>query len=221
MRKVLYTCITGGYDSLHEIPPFRRDFDTVCFSDDPSLRYQTSSWTVLPIPGSILGLPKVKQQRLVKILPHRFLPGYDVSVWIDGNILVKGDLSGLFSSLDFSKSPFLTRRHPSRDCAYEEYKAVKKMGKDFSGKGGPQMERYRREGFPKNFGLEETNVIARLQEDSRCRILCNLWGKEVLENSHRDQLSLDYCRWKTGTGIGFIDLNMRKNPYFALRRHLD
>ena len=97
---------------------------------------------------------------------------------------------------------------------------MERVGKDVSGKVRPQMERYRKEGFPEGFGLEETNVILRVHNDPKCQILCNLWGKEVLENSHRDQLSLDYCRWKTGTEIGILDLDMRRNPWFSLKRHV-
>ena len=219
MKVVLYTCITGGYDTLAEVPFQKSGIDLVCFTDDPGLRYQTTSWTVRPVPEDLLRLQKVRQQRLIKILPHRYLPGFDLSVWIDGNLTVKGDLSGFLRGLDFSKGPFLTRRHPSRRCAYEAAKTVLKLGKDRSGRVPPQMDAYRREGFPENFGLEETNVIARLQGDPRCQLLCNTWAREVLERSHRDQLSLDYCRWKTGTGIGFLDFGMRGNPWVSLRQH--
>ena len=219
MKTVLYTAITGGYDTLSEVPFQKSGIDLICFTDDPGLRYQTNSWTVRPVPEDLLRLENVRQQRLLKILPHRYLPGYDLSVWIDGNISVKGDLTGFLRSLDFSKGSFLTRRHPSRRCAYEEAKAVLRMGKDRSGRVGPQMEAYRNEGFPENFGLEETNVVARLQKDPRCQLLCNLWAKEVLEKSHRDQLSLDYCRWKSGTRIGLLEFGMRDNPWFSVRRH--
>ena len=220
MKVVLYTCITGGYDRLNEVPFQKSGMDLVCFTDNLGLRYGTTSWTVRPVPDELSGLSTVKRQRLVKILPHRFLPEYDVSVWIDGNVAVKGDLGEFLKGLRLSEKSFWTRRHPSRNCAYREAETVERVGKDVSGKVRPQMERYRKEGFPEGFGLEETGIIVRAQKDPKCQILCNLWGKEVLENSHRDQLSLDYCRWKTGTEIGVLDLDMRRNPWFSLKRHV-
>lgn len=220
MKIVLYTCITGGYDRLNEIHPQHPGVDLVCFTDDLGLRYGVSRWNVVPIPGELSGLRPVKQQRLVKILPHKFLSGYDVSVWVDGNVAVKGDIVKFLGGIRLSEKSFWTRRHPSRKCAYREAEAVLRVGKDVSGKVGPQMERYRKEGFPEGFGLEETGIIVRTQKDPKCQILCNLWGKEVLENSHRDQLSLDYCRWKTGTEIGVLDFDMRRNPWFSLKRHV-
>lgn len=220
MKTVLYTAITGGYDSLNEVPFQRSRIDLVCFTDNPNARYGTTSWNIFQIPSELRCLPNVKQQRLLKILPHKYLPGYDISVWIDGNIKVMGDLSGFLKSLDFSQGPFLTRRHPSRRCAYQEARVVLKLGKDRSSIITPQMEKYRKDGFPENFGLEETAVIARLDGNARCQLLCNTWAKEVLEHSHRDQLSLDWSRWKTGVDIGNLGFSLKSNPWFSLKRHL-
>ena len=50
--------------------------------------------------------------------------------------------------------------------------------------------------MPKNFGLYETNIFYRSLRDERVNKLMNMWANELINNSHRDQLSLTYCIWK-------------------------
>ena len=39
----------------------------------------------------------VRDAKIYKVLPHRFLKEYDISVWVDGNILVRGNVNDLIS----------------------------------------------------------------------------------------------------------------------------
>lgn len=198
MKICCYTCITGQYDSLKLVsgqkPGSQVDF--ICFADDQSLAQL--DWRTKPIPEELLGLSKVKQQRILKICPHRFLKGlgYDASIWIDGSIKVLGDLEDFAAEYDLGKNPLYTRVHPQRKCIYEEAKACIALKKDSSDVIESQIERYRAEGYPKNAGMAETGVILRNHNDRRCQLVCNLWASEVLKGSHRDQLSFNYACWK-------------------------
>ena len=44
-----------------------------------------------------------RNARKYKILPHRFLSEYDISIWIDGNIKVRGDVNELLEYLNDCK----------------------------------------------------------------------------------------------------------------------
>ena len=50
--------------------------------------------------------------------------------------------------------------------------------------------------MPKNFGLYETNIFYRSLRDEGVNKLMDMWANELINNSHRDQLSLTYCIWK-------------------------
>lgn len=95
MNIVCFTCITGGYDSLKQ--PLARcpGVDFVCFSDNMFL--SGGYWQVRPIPDEVKMFDKGKQQRIIKICPHRWLSNYDVSVWVDGSIQVCKDISTFIS----------------------------------------------------------------------------------------------------------------------------
>lgn len=140
----------------------------------------------------------------MKICPHRYLSEYDVSVWVDGNIRVTGDLSELAAEYDLEKTPLFTRIHPSRDCVYDEAAAVVRFGKDTAGNVGETTRRYREEGYPAHAGMAETCVVLRRHNDTRCRLFDEAWATELLRNSHRDQLSFNYVAWKTGFLPGYM-----------------
>lgn len=207
MKISVYTCITNQYDGLRNYRKSHNpNIDFICYTDNPNLIYNDKGWTIKHIPNDLMTFPKVKQQRLMKILPHRYLSNYDISIWVDGNIEIKCDIDDFLKNIDLEKYSFYTRKHPSRNCIYKEAKAVLRYRKDKVNNINSQISEYRKEGFPENFGLVETAVIIRKHNEKDCMILDNRWGKEIIEKSHRDQMSFDYVRWKTGIDIGYFEL---------------
>lgn len=168
-------------------------------------------------------LTKIKQQRILKICPHNWLSEYDISIWIDGNIELKCDITKDFlPHIDLESFDVWTKRHPSRDCTYDEARAVVNLGKALKNVVETQMQRYRKLGFPKHHGLCETNIIVRRHNQFTCKRLMLDWAKEVLLGCHRDQLSFNYCLWRTNTKIGYIDDRLWSgvdNVYFGFQGH--
>lgn len=128
---VVYSAITSGYDSLkcHK-NSHNPDVDFICFTDNTNLKYNDNNWMIRNIPEDLNGLSKVKQQRLIKILPHKYLSEYEISIWVDGNIQIMCDVDDFLKKIDLEKHHFYTRRHPVRDCIYDEAKEVLFMRKD-------------------------------------------------------------------------------------------
>ena len=195
-KRVVFTCITGGYDELRD-PKFVSPYvDYICFTDDSSLT--SNVWKIKQIPCELKNLSKVKQQRLVKILPHKWLSDYDASLWVDSNILIVSDIKDFFDKYSFEDAFLFTNKHPGRDCIYREQLGIIRLNKDTYENTSPQIDRYREEGFPEHYGLAETNIMLRAHKDLKCVKLMNLWAEEILNGSHRDQLSFNYCVWKCG-----------------------
>ncbi len=204
-RIVCYTCITGGYDRLIPLSVKNPDIDYICFTDCVGEEAEVNGWTLREIPKDLKSLSSVKQQRCIKILPNKYLSEYDCSIYIDGNIEVVADLKFPLSQLKLNQCPIWMKIHPSRTCAYKEEQAVIRLKKDSPTNTFKQMSRYKHEGFPLNAGLCETNVIVRMHNDYRCCQLMYAWAKEVISGSHRDQLSFNYCAWKTNVRYGLLD----------------
>ena len=198
-RIAIYTCITGGYDTIKEPSLITPGVDYICFSDNPAMKSKT--WKIKPIPEELLGFSKVKQQRGVKLLPHRYLPDYDISVWIDGNVDTKGNVKDYLKTLDFGKYTVFIPEHPARKCIYKEKDEClrqKKITGDGIALAEKQMKRYKEEGFPYNYGLVQSNIMVRKHNDQYCIDLMEKWWSELKDYSHRDQLSFNYALWKIG-----------------------
>ena len=170
-------------------------------------------------------MSKVKQQRVLKIHPQKYLSEYDVSLWIDGNFSVNCDIEKDFlPKYDLNKFSLYTNRHPFRDCIYDEELECIKRGKDSPENTHPQIERYKQEKMPKHLGLVETGLILRNHHDPKCEEVMKLWESEVLKGSHRDQLSFNYVCWKLGFKYGYLYLNAEYRQFkttncFNLLKH--
>lgn len=208
-KKVIYTCITGKYDSL--VPqPYLEGWDFVCFTDD----YQRDEcWEIRPIPEHIKDLSNVKQQRYVKTHPHELLPEYDYSVWIDANMLMLDAPDDLIHDY-----PIEIPMHPVRNSISAEAQACIRKNKDSEEVIEAQMERYKEAGFPDNGGLVQSNIIFRRHNDPICIKLMEDWWNEIAKGSHRDQLSFNYACWLNENDerlkILILDRFIYKSRYF-------
>lgn len=175
---ILYTCITGHYDQLHEFDtPFRK----ICFTDQLIV---SSTWEIKVID------PEPKIFRKVKIIPNLFLPKHERSVWIDGHLQPQ-DLTL------FDRSGFWLMKHPVRTCIYQEAQECITLRKDNPSTINEQMGRYRLEGYPANNGLCATGVLIRDNTEVNRRF-GEFWWHQVRTGSVRDQLSFSFSAWKTG-----------------------
>ena len=220
-KKVIYTCITGGYDTLDDPSFISEEFDYICFTDNPN---QTSKvWKIQPIPEELLSLSKVRQQRCIKINPHKYLKNYDLSIWVDGKINVIGDLNKL---VKYCKEPgcyIYAPLHPQRNCIYNELKACIISKKDDADVMNKQIEEYSIEGFPKNFGLLQSNILIRYHNNEQCVSFMEQWWNEVKEKSFRDQLSFNYVSWKNPEiEIAYLDKTIQNSEFFLwFKEHND
>lgn len=193
-KKIVYTCITGNYDNLLEPEYVTPGFDYICFTDNKKLKSNT--WKILPIPDNLLDLSKVKQQRNIKINPHKYLNNYELSIWVDSSVKLSDNLNKLLCTLDLKNYNIFITQHPQRNCVYKEAEACIKLKKDTLLNINKEIDFFKSSGLPENNGLVETNVIIRLHNDISCIALMGEWWYYLNMYSHRDQLSLPFCLWK-------------------------
>jgi hypothetical protein len=87
--------------------------------------------------------------------------------------------------------------HPDRDCIYDEARVCKDLLLDDPKRIDAHMKRYRMAGYPENYGLFATGIIARRHNRPNVRSMCEFWWKEYRIGSRRDQLSLNYAIWRS------------------------
>jgi hypothetical protein len=213
-RRVVYTCITGNYDALREVVNPDKGVDYICFSDDIS---ESQTWKIKPIPKCLKYLDTTKIARCMKILPHLFLSEYDISVWVDGNIQVVGNINQFIDKnlLNYFAIP----KHPDRICVYDEANAVINLGKDNVDIVNSQIMEYMGKNYPENNGMVQSGIMIRKHNDKRCIAISNLWWNEVRQFSKRDQLSFNYSIWKKNVTIDILNPNIIVSEYFQIWAH--
>jgi hypothetical protein len=220
MKKVaIYTSIMGGYEGLLPQRP-QEGVDFICFSDTP---LRARPWkTILINPPA---LDPTRQNRYYKLLPHLHLPDYAASIYIDGNMMVKGNVVDWAWEL-LEQKPMWAFDHQQsgangRDCLYEEHLALLRMWEQGFQKDDPasmnaQIARYRAEGYPEHNGLTFNSVLLRNHHDPLVEQTMNLWWEQVRTGSRRDQLSFNYAAWKTGLEFGIIPGDVRRHTHFHM-----
>lgn len=220
MRKVIYTSITGNYDSLSQPLAVDASFEYVCFSNDIK-EDRVGVWQVRPIPYS--NNDGTRLSRYVKLQPHKVLHDYDVSVWIDANIRILDD--GFYRAVNGKiESGVLMAQvpHPQRDCVYEEITKCYKDVRIGLCDALRQKRHLKETGFPRHFGMMENNLILRRHNDPVVVRVSDEWWREYLDYSVRDQLSLMPVCWKLGFRPELLlgeGNNARNVPYLEVTRH--
>jgi hypothetical protein len=131
---------------------------------------------------------------MIKTHPHWVLPDYDITVWIDANTSVD---QKLYDYIEKYKDNDITfKKHPDRDCIYDELKEVVFWSKETQNNGQFLFNRYKKENYPEHNGLYETNIIISHPKNDKVQIIYDKWWEQIYEYSHRDQLSLNYILWK-------------------------
>ena len=224
MKVAIYTSIFGAYDELIDEQFISPSIDYICFSD---IEYSSKIWKV--IKSTPIYEDSNRNAKKYKILPHRYLKDYDVSIWIDGNIKVINDPTKLID-----KNPYKVFDHNQnvldpRDCIYKEANAIIYLGNENmkrtpekgvkNYKDSPnlivnQVKRYQEEGYPANNGLATNSIILRWHNQQSVIDLMEDWWQEIKHNSKRDQLSFDYVCWKRNFKYKTISGDSRDNDYF-------
>jgi hypothetical protein len=189
MNKVVYTCITGAYDTLKEPKIVSEGWDYICFTDQD---FTSDVWKVIKI-GKTNN--NTLEQRRKKIYNEYIFTEYDLSIWVDGSIIIATDLNNFIKPMFELGYDFALMKHPTRDCIYEEAKACLILNKDNESKILLQIGEYKEEGLPNHVGMVATGIMIR-RHTEEVKEFCSKWFDEVKSKSIRDQLSFNYVHWK-------------------------
>ena len=220
---VVYTAILGDYDNLKE-PLLKLDnIDYVAFLDN-NLNYETQ-WNIKKIPENIKELKNnTLINRYIKFHPSELFKNkdYEYAIYIDGNIKVISDLTSMTYSINKSIGISL-HKHQFRDCIYNEVEACRLLKKGNYKLLKEQVEGYKKEGFPNNYGmLEGTVIVSDLNSDKATNLLNNWWEEFKNSESLRDQIALPYILWKNNIKIDEVanlGNNLYKNPKIRVYLH--
>ena len=217
-RKVIFTCLTGGYDRLEQPVAVAPDWDYVCFTDTDG---QDGVWQLRKIPFD--SPDPVVRSRFPKILPDKVLPEYDYSVYMDANLSITGEeFYGFADKCIATGISFAQVQHPDRDCVYEELRYCYLRDKIDTKTAFRLYRKWKDEGLPRHAGLYENNLIFRRHKITEARALDEAWWHAFSAGVPRDQLCLQPIFLRHGIHPNLLlgeGLNARNVPYLKYTLH--
>lgn len=214
LKIVVYSCVVGKYDSVLEPIVVDEDVDYVMFTDQHI--DDSSLWKKIDITefNEYKEKSALWLNRKIKMLPFEFLPKYDYSIYIDGNIELVASVKPLVENM--GNAALAVHYHSNRDCIYDEAVAIRHFKRADMNEVNNQLKTYLSKGFPKHFGLYENSILIRKHDDEELRKIMREWWFEYNLFPTRDQLSLPYVIWKNKykDKVFVLGNNIVRNPRF-------
>ena len=215
MKIIVYTSYTNKFDKLRD-PIFINDnIDYICFTNDKKIK--SSIWKIKNLDLKFQN--NRKNSRIHKINPHLFFKDYDWSIYVDSNVIIRGDLNKLIDEVkshDFSiyKHPYNTKNLNEEastiiDNKLDDEKIIKKQLNKYNSK----IEELNKYIFP------TLTVMIRKHNNEIVQKAMNTWWEEYLALSQRDQMSFLYSAHINKLKINIMNVNVNNNKYFYKTKH--
>ena len=218
-RKVIvYSCLIGDYDNVTSFNK-QKGYDYILFTDQ---KINNTNWTIFPIPDSVLNLKvsKIKKQRYMKIMPHKFFKNYDLSLYIDANYEIKGDLDDyLINTLNPLDHIYIPHLQFGKGIRQALDKAIEKKLDDVSLLNNIK-KRYDSKHFLDKTGIVNAGLMIRYHNTEDCIRLMEKWWREVRDYSHVDGFAFDYAGYETGVRYLYTSYQFALF-YFKVHPHLN
>jgi hypothetical protein len=204
-RLCVYTGLIGDYEALNEQPTAKSSgIPFICLTDDPRLRSDT--WEVRQI-SSLLDNDPIRSHREIKLRPHKYLPEFEASLYIDNSVLLIEQPEMVFQKY-FPASGLALPGHSCRLKVADEFIEVYKGGLDDHTRILEQLNHYALS-CPEVLDQKPYwgGVQLRDHRNAQVRALLDLWMTHVLRYSRRDQLSINYVAHQLGFKPDMIEID--------------
>lgn len=217
-RIAVYTSLFGNYDTPLPLVYKEPGVDYFFITDMKVDPEAVEGWTVISADG--LFESPFYANRYCKMHPFDLFPGYEMAIYVDGNILPISDVTRFGASAQASETGIAAHGHPERTCVYDEARTC--LLKERGDREGIRrwVKRLESEGMPRQYGLLEMGVIIYDLHSAAAKILADSWFETTMgSGTKRDQLALPYVAWKNGyrmQDFGIIGASMKDNPAFCV-----
>ena len=210
---VIYTSNFGNYESIKIPEKTNHKCRYILYSDLEIEKLPV--WEVRSVDCFMKSSRRAS--RLPKILPHRYLPPHDISLYIDSSLRLKVRNIEKLVRLCLGDSDIALYPHYQRNCVYKEISFVREdpiRGSCKIEEYEKALNLYRKVGLPINAGLFENGFILR-RNTAKIRELNEVWWEKYQDISERDQFTFTYAWWSVGLKPRAIPIGeqIRDNPF--------
>ena len=213
---VVYTAIFNNYDWLKEPVIKPADIDFICYTDSDAVK--SKCWKIVKV--NLDGKSPSLLNREIKLLyPYTELSQYDYSLYVDGSMMIKGDVTEFLNKYISSSPVLMNFKHPNKDCLYTEIDYCIERKRGNIEKLREQRSIYEKDGMPTHFGLSDNKILLRDNHSEEGENMMKEWFQHVISYSGRDQVCLPYVLYKHHRKYDFFEESIEKNKYFETWPH--
>ncbi|MDB2665372.1 DUF616 domain-containing protein [Gammaproteobacteria bacterium] len=216
----VYTCIAGNYDDL--IPqPLYEGVKYICFSNILPAQNNYRGWEI----RSIENINTVEQNlinRTIKADPFNLKFSTNISMYIDGNVLIKSNPFNFINQFIDSGASIAAFKHPLRENVYQEFDeliATGKLNTDEINKTKILFNRMQNEGYDCKPMMTAGYIILRCHDNKNLKIAMKEWLQIIFHECKRDQISLQYLLWKHKIKMVHLDDFCLPQAFFKRFNH--
>ncbi|MDF2560587.1 MAG: hypothetical protein K0R99_2033 [Microbacterium sp.] len=210
MRICVYTALIGQYDGLIEQPVAASSTaDFICFTDDPELTSQT--WEIRRVERALPQDP-VRSARMYKILGDGSLDDYEVTLYIDASVLLRGSPEQVIEEWLADGDDIALSSHGYREQLVDEFDEVVRLQYDDRARVYEQLMDYAVE-YPDVLEARPlwTGMLVRRRTPAVAAAM-RVWADHVLRYSRRDQLSVLVALRSDDIAVRVLDVDNFDSP---------
>jgi len=208
MKIIVYCINLGNYDKFNSVNMIETGVHYRYYTDS---NINLGGYEMIKMkPHKYDGVIK-KSSRYLKCNSQSVCLDADYSIYLDASFrIIGGSFEKLINSLgEFDIAQF---KHPVHNCLYKEADSllINSGQKSEHESIKRQIEKYKADQFPENFGLFSGGFIIRKHSDKVFEFN-KLWWSEIKDGTYRDQVSEMYCIWKSELKFVTIPGNIYDN----------
>ena len=215
MKIAVYTIYTNSYDKLRDPIFHNSEIDYFCFTDDR--KFKSKIWKVIYLKNNFSN--NRRNSRLHKIKPHQFLANYEFSLYIDSNVIIRGDIVEFINK--YKHHLFSLFIHPYNiKSILEEANTIIQNKLDSNDIIKRQLKKYDNIIHDlNNYTFPCATILLRNHNHPNVIKSMNLWWNEYLNFSERDQMSILFAVYTANLKLNIINENVNNNNYFYKTKH--
>ncbi|MFT6836015.1 MAG: hypothetical protein ACJA0H_002058 [Francisellaceae bacterium] len=213
----LYRCMFDDYDFILSELFIMPNVDYYLFTDNDAL-------DIYPYQKIIVKQDKDNpsiSNRAIKMKLPDVLRSYALTIYIDSNVGIMGDLNPLISQFVQDGAAIGSFSHPSHHSLEQEIELCRVLEKGDVNAMEKERQFYLTEPFPIRDRLSDNSVIFRKRYDNNMIAAMDFWFELTKKYSGRDQLSLPAVKGRFNIDDFFFDFSPRTrfNKYFIVFPH--
>jgi|SRR5271168_345512 len=214
---VIYTAITGNYDTLKEQPPAATHGVELVAFVDKNCATRDTKWQRRIAHHEFSD--QSRNAKIHKVMAHIYFPSKTYSLWIDGSVTINFSfpIEQLISDY-LADCDLALFKHYRRTCIYQEAGVALYRRLDDPATIRRQIESYTRNGYPANAGLSECCVLLRRHTDA-IKEFNEAWWEEIRRGSVRDQISFDYVTRRRGLKYRYFPSSVEQPDSLFRRKY--